>query len=1052
MLSSRLPVVRPLSSLPVPCIALRDGRLWVVLLAVLLWIGLLPSAHAAVYQRWAVIAAGAGDTAALCDLATAELSNVPDIQLVERDEIRRMVEEQVLSSALTAEGAASRLQLGEMLHADALLVVKLQGEEDARVLRVTVVDCHYGTRLRVETIPWDREKMAAYAGHLRDLAVTVRAQFAQGVLKILGVPSFVSRAFTHEYDPLQVQYSELLQQVLMQEAGVAVIETAEARAIGREMDIAGRRNLARVVPLMVQGEFRVETAPGAGPRVSLAVTISDGKGVVDSAESGPLDFADAPAWITTAVPTKIIAGEAHAKPLSVDEQATMLAARGDAFAVLGGYDESIPLRESALLLNPDLTKTRVALLDEYYRRASAELGQNRHALEKKYAGTGDVYSKMINDPAFAETLTATVDGYERALEHADRLIRNREQAPCNVFEILRAVQWYALALHGCCWTGKLSPEGAVVIGRLLDRAEHARQQFLRQVTMALLHNIDPKNAAQASLARSCHGIVLALVRLNFDGQALNYTTRASLQFQREIAGLMPDDFLPCPLPNLYCSPSYRFNAEVTEPFYQTYVRDLQRSPHRLLQLDAGFILLAQRLAQAVAAGKADALPGIQAEFTQLTAQMNAIPDPYALRPSRAGLYYADLQDAIAKAVAKYRQTEQKNPTGALQFAPCAVKVIAGKTTKEPVAPQFSWASLQGRQWLPCGTFDLLWTTFGRIYLHRTPGVLETVMLPPKGEELRLRDVVWDGRCIWTGTSANELLLLSLDGACLRRVGQADGLPPFDQDLRLYPVAAGRVIAVGAFGADQRAWCALITWDGRQAPAVQTFHQATEVMTAADNARAFAFNPRAAFRPLDIVGVPAAVSGDTPMIAVTRQCVALTKGNPLVELAPLIINLNTLEVGAWHVRPDLPASAAPVPKLATPQGLILLDDSASGRVGIETYAGAPAHRPLIVDNPGKIIPGNREADTKDKVANVIIAHSPNVTFRTGGDDRIYITGPQWWRVDPRTLTAQRLTDGQLPEKYRFMAFARSSLLGLVAWNADGCYRITIDDTKIPGPGE
>jgi tetratricopeptide (TPR) repeat protein len=987
----------------------------------------MPS-QAAAYQRWAVIAAGAGDEAALCELATAELSEVDGIGLVERDEIRKVVDEQVLSSALSAEGTASRLRLGEMLHADALLMVKLQGKDDARILRVTVVDCRYGARLRVEHLPWERQKLAAYADHLRDLAVTVRAQFAQGVVKILGVPSFVSHSFTHEYDPLQSRYSELLQHVLMQEAGVAVIETAEAQAIGREMGIAGERNLTRVVPLMVQGEFRVEAAPNAQPRVTLSVTISDRERVIDRADSGPLDLDKAPAWLTTVVPAKVTAGEARAKPLSPAEQAVALAARGNAFAVLGGYDESIPLRESALLLEPDLTKTRVALLDEYYRRAIGKLGAARHAMD-------------------------AVSGYERALEHAEWLIRNREQSPCDVYGVLNAVEWYTIGIRAGRWQDQLTPEGAAGIEPLIDRAEQDRRRFVRAVTMALMHKIDPHNAPQTSLALSCHGLVLHLARLNLDGAALNYTTRASLQFQREIAGLMPDDFLPCPLPNLYSGKSGSFNAEVTEPYYQAFLRDLRQSPHRLLQLDAGFILLNQRLAQATADRKFDALPGIETEFTQLITQLNAIPNPYS-RNDRAALYYAGLKDAIAQAIAKYRQAEIPNPTGALHFEPCAFKVVAGKTTKEPVPPQFYWASLGPNHWLPCGNFDLLWTTFSRIYVHRTPGVLETVMLPQPGENLRLHDVIWDGRSIWTATSANEIMLLSPDGAVLQRVGKAHGLPPFDGALKMYPDAAGRVIAVGAFGADQRAWCAQIAWDGRQAPAVRVFHQATEVMTANDNAKTFAFNPRAAFTPLDIVTVPAAASGGAPMIAITRQCVALTQGRLLVTLAPLTINLKTLEVGVWHVRRDQQDSAAPVPVLATPRGLILLNNAASRNVVVETYDGAPVCRPMTVSNPGKVIPDNWEANSLGKVTSVVLPHSPTVTFQPYTDGFIYVTGPRWWRIDPKTLTAQRLHSGQLPQPYGFMRYASSALLGLVGWDADKgqCYRITIDDTKIPGKGE
>jgi hypothetical protein len=64
----------------------------------------------------------------------------------------------------------------------------------------------------------------------------------------------------------------------------------------------------------------------------------------------------------------------------------------------------------------------------------------------------------------------------------------------------------------------------------------------------------------------------------------------------------------------------------------------------------------------------------------------------------------------------------------------------------------------------------------------------------------------------------------------------------------------------------------------------------------------------------------------------------------------------------------------------------------------------------------------------------------------------LTGAKWWRIDPKALTAQRLTTYALPNQYGKLQCAASSLLGLIGWNDTECYRITIDETKIPKTGD
>ena len=79
----------------------------------------------------------------------------------------------------------------------------------------------------------------------------------------------------HDYDPLQKKYAQLLSGTLMLQDGVAVIEIEEARAIAQELSLSGHNDeaiKARHVPLIVEGQYRMEIQPGVeDPVVSLSV-------------------------------------------------------------------------------------------------------------------------------------------------------------------------------------------------------------------------------------------------------------------------------------------------------------------------------------------------------------------------------------------------------------------------------------------------------------------------------------------------------------------------------------------------------------------------------------------------------------------------------------------------------------------------------------------------------------------------------------------------------------------------------------------------------------
>ena len=108
----------------------------------------------------------------------------------------------------------------------------------------------------------------------------------------------VVQNLTHDYDRLQATYARLLESASDVYPGVAVLEIEEARAIGRELAVAGGELRDRVVPVFVEGEFEMSRKPGREePTVRLAVRITDGKRALDTLERPDLAMPAVPDFL-----------------------------------------------------------------------------------------------------------------------------------------------------------------------------------------------------------------------------------------------------------------------------------------------------------------------------------------------------------------------------------------------------------------------------------------------------------------------------------------------------------------------------------------------------------------------------------------------------------------------------------------------------------------------------------------------------------------------------------------------------------------------------------
>jgi hypothetical protein len=201
---------------------------------------LLPSKPASVSKpkkrsRLAVIADA--PNAAAGDLVFAELLKAPELELVERAELNRIISEQKLSLAF-ATNPANGGRVGELLKADALLLISARKLGDKDVVETRLLRTNPGLVLDAGYRAAPMQGIAEWAA---DLAARVRA-FAPKALApkaiALSVVNFRASVGNASGRALESALPLLLAERLVQKPGVYVMERSELDRLIREQPVA----------------------------------------------------------------------------------------------------------------------------------------------------------------------------------------------------------------------------------------------------------------------------------------------------------------------------------------------------------------------------------------------------------------------------------------------------------------------------------------------------------------------------------------------------------------------------------------------------------------------------------------------------------------------------------------------------------------------------------------------------------------------------------------------------------------------------------------------
>lgn len=991
-------------------------------------------------RRWAVVADSLVQQTGLPDLLTAELAGNEGWELVERDQLSLATRELELSSLGEASRAGERLKLGRLLSADALVLLSWQEAGDKTVLKLVVSECNYGARLTIELVDFDPAQVEEAVPRIEASLQRVRERFQQGIEYLIGVPHFVSRSLTHDYDRLQSGYAHLLQAALAAFPGVAALEVEEARAIGRELALSANPGLRRAPLLLLDAEYVVERPqPTAAPQVRFDLKIRNGD-EVRSLRQRVLRLEKAADFVARELPPQLVNSRRPAAELktSPEQQFSWLVERANAFAQLGEWQPATGLREAALLLRPRDAAQRKALIHDYQRLMTRPL----HV---------PVEDQKPGNLELARAIRERVDAYLAALSHFEHLIRQREISPdeavkrlfsLQTHDLLGVAAYRILNVDGIYW--RMGQESLVL-------AEEAEERFLTECYPDVIAMAPQEERARRKLVNRWQEPLIKAAFLRVDR---TYRTREDLKFLETIlTQILPDGLeVPFALTQVHSLISHQPNVPlpqeaITHDDWDAFLQGLSKSEHRVAAIFARYCMIREEREQR--SGSAEEARKLLAEVELLLEDYDALGDAGGSYPSRQREWmYGRIRDlrfhlkrelaptpppARVSPARKRPPGWEKDPAmwklygypttmGKLKFEPIELKLRSGSGEAEPLKER-RWRTYGG--WGPltdvtaCGDrLDVWWNT-GAVLAMREKGILEGLAVDPQPI---FTDVKWDGRHLWIGTRRAGLWLVDLDSLqVVARIGEEAGLPPSDRRMILHPIEPGRACVSGSFGEHSRAWCALVSWTGGAAQ-VKVFHEATHVPTAQTRRSGPPAEP-----DIHLVFEPAWLHEYDS--AEDRRSLLVGRDAPTLEgkSRPLLIDLDSLDVRSFghtlsHADHRYSSSYY----------------SHDGHL-LEASEFHVVHRPP----PGETLSGGE--DWRRLCTNVTGAGLISRQILPF-DGWLYVPGSCWFRLHPETFDEEMLVPGRLPNEYSMRHFSVSAHYGLLAWNSEDFFQVLIDDSS------
>jgi hypothetical protein len=831
--------------------------------------------------RWAVIADPALASTHVSELLPPALAAQLNLAMVEREQISAALRELELSEAFGADSSGRRLALGKLLGADALVLLRLETVGTQRLAHLVIAECRQGARLQSDRLEITDDGSEGLVESIVTQVKAVQSRFPDGVRRMVGVPYFFSRSLSQEHDRWQTQFACVLENELSSIAGIAVLETDEAAAIRREQLAADQNGNRKLVPLLIEADYRVETQAGdAVPEIRMVLKLAAADGASRTIDNTARGYADAARWLREDAAPQIAQLSPHDatdRP-SLVRQLQLLDQRAASFARLGSHSHAAGLREAALLLEPDNATRGLQLVAHYCNALCAPSDP----------AWNDVFAKQPAGDVVVAEWRRRLAFWRRGIEALGELIDQKRitqtQAVTRLGMIESALRnfKFRVPVDTPNFSTPWGPTETRPLDEELARCTQSHLKFLSESLPRAFELPIGDVEIEVSYTRdgfpimpSAQGISQAELRrrnrMKLIGALLDPpmhedrrfvrpppTADALKRYVRVLSGIGAEATETPEVTQLIfracCEPEWR--RDFTDGEFGDFLTQLRASPGPLNRYYANFgIALQSRFLQP---------PEKRASAEETVRTLEDLRwelEKSELLPPRNGLTGAieRARDFVIRAGSASQPAAADAPTTAAVAATSERESAAEGKSQERAAPlhyevvPFQVRHADGRResyapneatsepgyaprggypvWTAaCGTQADVLVNNWSILLHREPGIVDEVALDHGAE---FTGAAWDGRFAWVPSTHRGLLLLTPADGLVATLDSTGGLPQHNHGLRVAALGPGKVLAAGSFGENRRAWIGIVTFEGGRF-GVRVIHEATNVYYADRN--------------------------------------------------------------------------------------------------------------------------------------------------------------------------------------------------------------------------
>jgi hypothetical protein len=764
-------------------------------------------------------------------LLEVKLSQERDLILLERAEIEKILEEQMLQLAFEAEGSEARRQLGALLRARMLVILRAREEQAGegkmvRYLELVIADTSTGLRILTERLVWNESKPDEAAGRIARYVNRTRAILSEAIRAVAAVPLFVCDDFTYDYASLKGVYPEVVRRCLEAMPGVQVVEIDEAHAIAKELALSGGGAVRRPLrPYFILGRYRNE-GKNAERRVRVTLQLKQGERVVSEKTSGDIAPETVAGFLRGAAAALLNeALNIKAPAFDAAEEAEQFKRRARDYEELEEYEQAFNLIQAALLVQPETS------LYGYAIRLCTKFISSAH---EDRGGPDDFEARAFKAAA------ANLIG----IDYAEHLLRKPE------FNFESREKTRPISSFFYCGYGIYNPLQHTRNAQL-RRAVESVAIKKRQTVISFLESMLDQGQLTSAMVR--HG----------PWRPASFPMPGGFRIRESYPEHLAAKFrwirILSAVPGLSDRICWTILHEHEWRQWQKSDADAQAMNHFLDRVAS----LPGRSSKVIAGYYR--MPETTAEKDQKLYKLDSLI--HYVRTSGLAeddeplIRYLEWQRGYIDGTAFRKLVPpQGPPVGEIRRGHIDELTMAFPDYQALNERKFSFLETNIGSCVRCdGGIDLYWTTQlkktfpSRIFRMRTKGSLEQIHTTTEGG---ITSMVYDGRYAWAAQQG-RLLVIEPQTSVVGAVTQDDGLLP--GKIRLIPVSPGFVCAIGYFG---RTWCANVLYDDSGEKSVDVFHKAALP-------RGDALDPGVAFEPVHVVRLYDRAEPERPVMLASR---------------------------------------------------------------------------------------------------------------------------------------------------------------------------------------